>query len=90
MDGMTGVIVRERCAGCNHGVRAEIAPEAQIWKSRTTSLRADLGRRSRYFSFGGSALTWFSGGTLLVMNTLPPITAPLPMTVSPPRIVAPA
>jgi len=30
------------------------------------------------------------GGTELVSHTLPPITEPAPITVSPPRIVAPA
>src|SRR4051812_33370667 len=70
--------------------RRERGRPHQIWKSRIASPRSDLGRRSRYFNFGGSALTWFRRGTLVVMNTLPPMTAPLPITVLPPRMVAPA
>ena len=41
-------------------------------------------------SDGLSSITVVLGGTLWVSHTLPPITEPRPMTVSPPRIVAPA
>lgn len=41
-------------------------------------------------SFGSSSMTFVRGGMLWMTQTLPPITEPFPMTVSPPRIVAPA
>src|SRR6266498_3246847 len=62
----------------------EAASGGQIWKSSTTSLRADLGRRSLYFCLGGSALALHSGATLLVTDPLPPITAPCPINPFPP------
>jgi hypothetical protein len=41
-------------------------------------------------SDGVSSTTVVPGGTLRVSHTLPPIVEPRPITVSPPRIVAPA
>ena len=38
----------------------------------------------------GSSVTWLPGGTDSTSQTLPPTTEPRPITVSPPRIVAPA
>jgi len=43
---------------------------------------------TRSWSFG--SVTRVRGGTEAVSQTLPPMTQPFPMTVSPPRIVAPA
>ena len=43
---------------------------------------------TRSWSFG--SVTRVPGGTDAVSHTLPPMTEPFPMTVSPPRIVAPA
>jgi len=45
---------------------------------------------SLYFNFGASIITVIPGGTERVNQTFPPITEPAPITVSPPKIVAPA
>ena len=42
-----------------------------------------------YINRGVSIITLVSGGTDLVIQTFPPITERVPITVSPPKIVAP-
>ena len=64
------------------GLVADLAGTGGDYWPPTTGL---LGRK---VSSAGLVLTTESAGTLLVTKILPPTVTPLPMTVSPPRMVA--
>lgn len=70
-----------------HGTRRAVGP--QIWKSSFQgSARVSVGSRLRTVSSGSFIRTVALSGMLLVRKTDAPMTAPSPMTVSPPRTVA--
>ena len=88
------IIVRE---ALNGKIRRRLRPERKA-KDPSPPSTADpsAGGALRVSPFlknrclGLSSITVVPGGTLLVSHTLPPTTEPCPITVSPPRIVAPA
>ncbi|GEM_PF-3249609 len=66
-----------------------LTAEPQIWKSSFQgSARVSVGSRLRTVSSGSFIRTVALSGMLLVRKTDAPMTAPSPMTVSPPRTVA--
>ena len=79
--------VRGVADGLENGVGAHAAPRQSVLDVELQQVVAPLGAARG----GRPCASWVTtepGGTLCVSQTLPPMTLPAPMTVSPPRMVA--
>ena len=70
-------------------VLMNLPPSFRFYYNRSKYNRGQTEDGCLYISRGGSTITVVSGGTDSVIQTLPPITDRSPITVSPPRMVAP-